>query len=131
MKVSARESSGPIHFDCFYEREQFPEDITEKDIELNDMAVTLTKIKALKPDMLVVSGHEKGALTAVSQIKAINVFCKAVTALAIAPYLLSPKRHSGDRSTALEGKPESSLFKGLWMPDQVRHDGPTDFMDRH
>jgi len=41
--------------------------------ELNDMAVTLAKIKALKPDMLVVSGHEKGAITAVTQIKAMKV----------------------------------------------------------
>jgi branched-chain amino acid transport system substrate-binding protein len=42
--------------------------------ELNDMSVTLTKVKALKPDVLVISGHEKGALTAVSQIKALQVY---------------------------------------------------------
>jgi branched-chain amino acid transport system substrate-binding protein len=42
--------------------------------ELNDMSNTLTKIKALKPDVLVVSGHEKGALTAASQIKALQVY---------------------------------------------------------
>jgi branched-chain amino acid transport system substrate-binding protein len=41
--------------------------------ELNDMSVTLTKIKALKPDVLVVSGHEKGALTAVTQIESLRV----------------------------------------------------------
>ena len=41
--------------------------------ELNDMSVTLTKVKALKPDLLLVSGHEKGALTAVSQIEAMKV----------------------------------------------------------
>lgn len=29
--------------------------------ELNDMAATLTKVKALRPDVLVVSGHSKGA----------------------------------------------------------------------
>ena len=29
--------------------------------ELNDMTATLTKVKALKPDLLVVSGHSKGA----------------------------------------------------------------------
>jgi branched-chain amino acid transport system substrate-binding protein len=28
--------------------------------ELDDMSVTLTKVKALKPDVLVISGHEKG-----------------------------------------------------------------------
>ncbi len=42
--------------------------------ELNDMSVTLTKIKALKPDVLVISGHEKGALTAISQIKSLQVY---------------------------------------------------------
>ncbi len=36
--------------------------------ELNDMTVTLTKVKALKPDVLVVSGHSKGAATAVRQM---------------------------------------------------------------
>jgi branched-chain amino acid transport system substrate-binding protein len=41
--------------------------------ELNDMSMTLGKIKALKPDVLVVSGHEKGALTAVTQIDALKV----------------------------------------------------------
>ena len=29
------------------------------------MSMTLTKIKALKPDVLIISGHEKGALTAI------------------------------------------------------------------
>jgi branched-chain amino acid transport system substrate-binding protein len=33
-----------------------------------DMSATLTKVKALKPDVLLISGHEKGALTAARQI---------------------------------------------------------------
>ena len=33
-----------------------------------DMSATLTKVKAVKPDVLLVSGHEKGALTAARQI---------------------------------------------------------------
>jgi len=33
-----------------------------------DMSATLAKVKALKPDVLLVSGHEKGALTAAKQI---------------------------------------------------------------
>lgn len=41
--------------------------------ELNDMAATLTKVKALKPDVLVVSGHAKGAATAVRQIAEMKV----------------------------------------------------------
>jgi predicted dehydrogenase len=31
---------GPIHFDCFYEREKYPEDVTEKGIELNAAPAT-------------------------------------------------------------------------------------------
>ncbi|MGE3308344.1 MAG: Gfo/Idh/MocA family protein [Limisphaerales bacterium] len=30
----------PIHFDCFYEREKYPEDVTEKSIELNAAPAT-------------------------------------------------------------------------------------------
>jgi predicted dehydrogenase len=30
----------PLHFDCFFEREQYPEDLTEKDIELNAAPAT-------------------------------------------------------------------------------------------
>jgi len=36
--------------------------------DLNDMSATLTKVRALRPDILVVSGHAKGAATAVRQI---------------------------------------------------------------
>ncbi len=41
--------------------------------ELNDMAATLSKVKATKPDVLVVSGHGKGALTAIRQISEMKV----------------------------------------------------------
>src|SRR3546814_647347 len=41
--------------------------------DLADMTGTLTKVKALKPDLLLVSGHEKGAATAVRQIAELNV----------------------------------------------------------
>jgi len=36
--------------------------------EINDMSATLTKVKALKPDLLVVSGHAKGATLVVRQV---------------------------------------------------------------
>ncbi len=36
--------------------------------DLSDMSPTLKKVKALKPDLLVVSGHSKGAATAARQI---------------------------------------------------------------
>ena len=41
--------------------------------ELNDMAATLAKTKALKPDILVVSGHSKGAALAVRQVEEMRV----------------------------------------------------------
>ena len=49
--------------------------------ELNDMAATLAKVKATKPDVLVVSGHSKGALTAIRQIaeKKVDVKMLAMT----------------------------------------------------
>jgi len=42
--------------------EQLPRD-------LSDMSSILTKVKLLKPDLLIVSGHSKGAATAVRQIE--------------------------------------------------------------
>jgi branched-chain amino acid transport system substrate-binding protein len=49
--------------------------------DLSDISATLTKVKALKPDILVVSGHSKGAATAARQIKEmrINVPMIAIT----------------------------------------------------
>ena len=41
--------------------------------ELNDMSATLTKVRALKPDVLVVSGHSKGAATAVRQVAEMKI----------------------------------------------------------
>jgi len=37
--------------------------------DLSDMSAILTKVKVLKPDVLIVSGHSKGAATAVRQIE--------------------------------------------------------------
>lgn len=41
--------------------------------ELNDMTATLQKVKATNPDMLIVSGHSKGAMTGVKQITDLKV----------------------------------------------------------
>src|SRR3954447_10453440 len=41
--------------------------------EINDMAATLTKVKAVKPDLLLVSGHEKGATLLVRQTSEMGV----------------------------------------------------------
>jgi branched-chain amino acid transport system substrate-binding protein len=41
--------------------------------ELNDMAATLLKVRALKPDVLAISGHAKGAITAIRQVAEMKV----------------------------------------------------------
>jgi branched-chain amino acid transport system substrate-binding protein len=41
--------------------------------DLNDISPTLTKVKALKPDVLIISGHEKGAVTATRQIGEMKI----------------------------------------------------------
>ncbi len=41
--------------------------------DLSDISATLTKIKALQPDIILVSGHTKGATTAVRQMKEMGV----------------------------------------------------------
>ncbi len=41
--------------------------------DLSDMSATLTKVKALKPDLLVVSGHSKGAATAARQLQELRI----------------------------------------------------------
>ena len=41
--------------------------------DLSDMSTTLTKAKALKPDILIVSGHSKGAATAARQINEMKI----------------------------------------------------------
>jgi branched-chain amino acid transport system substrate-binding protein len=41
--------------------------------DLNDISATLTKVKALKPDLILISGHEKGAATAARQMKEMQV----------------------------------------------------------
>lgn len=49
--------------------------------ELNDMSATLTKVKALRPDLLLISGHDKGASLAIRQLadQRVNVPMLALT----------------------------------------------------
>jgi branched-chain amino acid transport system substrate-binding protein len=42
--------------------------------DLNDMTATLTKVKALKPDALFISGHEKGAVLGIREVAAQRVY---------------------------------------------------------
>ena len=41
--------------------------------DLSDISATLTKVKALKPDILLFSGHTKGAITAARQMSEMGV----------------------------------------------------------
>jgi branched-chain amino acid transport system substrate-binding protein len=41
--------------------------------DLNDITGFLTKVKAIKPDLLIVSGHEKGAVTAARQMGDLKI----------------------------------------------------------
>lgn len=41
--------------------------------DLSDMSAILTKVKLIKPDVLIVSGHSKGAATAVRQIGEMKI----------------------------------------------------------
>ena len=41
--------------------------------DLSDMSTTLTKAKALKPDVMIISGHSKGAATAARQIEEMKI----------------------------------------------------------
>lgn len=41
--------------------------------DMNDMSATLTKVKALKPDLLVVSGHNKGVILGVRQVAEMKI----------------------------------------------------------
>ncbi|MBX3491471.1 MAG: amino acid ABC transporter substrate-binding protein [Parvibaculum sp.] len=49
--------------------------------ELNDMSATLSKVKALRPDLLLISGHDKGASLAIRQMadQRVNVPMLALT----------------------------------------------------
>ena len=41
--------------------------------DLSDMTATLTKVRALRPDVLVISGHARGAATAVRQLAELRI----------------------------------------------------------
>jgi len=64
----------PIHKDCLYEREQFPEDVTEKDIELHAAPATrlhmLDFLKAIEDRSRPVADIEEGHISTASCILA-------------------------------------------------------------
>ena len=64
----------PIHFDCVFEKEKFPEDVTEKDIELNAAPATrlhmLDFLAAIDKRSRPVADIEQGHISTASCILA-------------------------------------------------------------
>jgi len=91
IDLAVEKNGGPVAIAMAFEQDAFSQDVrlgivdaakrTGSEIiiddklpkELYDMAATLAKVKATKPDVLVVSGHSKGALTAIRQISEMKV----------------------------------------------------------
>ena len=73
--------------------------------ELDDMSVTLAKVKAMKPDILVVSGEEKGALTAVTQMQALKIYV---------PILVMTHCNSAKLAETLAEASEYAFCAGQW-----------------
>lgn len=64
----------PIHFECLFEREKYPEDVTEPDIELNAAPATRLHMqnwmKAIETDTLPIADIEEGHISTASCILA-------------------------------------------------------------
>ena len=75
--------------------------------DLNDMTPTLAKVRALKPDLLVVSGHSKGAATAVRQLSEQNVYV---------PMLAMTHCDSADIIGKFGEAAENTLCAAQWAP---------------
>jgi predicted dehydrogenase len=102
----------PIHFDCFYEREQYPEDVTEKDNELNAAPATrrhmLDFLAAIEKRSRPVADIEEGHISTASCILA-NVAMETGR-----PVIYDPKKRVvvGDReATRLLRKPYRSPWR--------------------
>jgi branched-chain amino acid transport system substrate-binding protein len=75
--------------------------------ELNDMAPILTKVKALRPDILIVSGHAKGAATVIRQVDEMRVQV---------PILAITHCDSADIINKFGGAAEYTLCATQWAP---------------
>ena len=75
--------------------------------DLSDMTPTLTKVRALKPDLLVVSGHSKGAATAIRQINEQNIYV---------PMLAMTHCDSADIIGKFGAGAENTLCASQWAP---------------
>ena len=81
-------SAKPIHFECLYEKEQFPEDVTEEDIELNAAPATRRHMRdflaAVEQRSRPVADIEEGHISTASCILA-NVSMQLGRALSYDP----------------------------------------------
>ena len=75
--------------------------------DLSDMTPTLTKVRALKPDLLVVSGHSKGAATAIRQINEQKIYV---------PMLAMTHCDSADIIGKFGAGAENTLCASQWAP---------------
>ena len=104
-------NSQPVHFDCVYEREQYPDDLKEKDIELNAAPATrrhlLDFLLAIEKRTRPVADIEQGHISTASCILA-NLSMKVGRTLSYDP---------GQR--VVVGDPEATAllrrsYRGLW-----------------
>jgi branched-chain amino acid transport system substrate-binding protein len=82
--------------------------------DLSDMAATLTKVKALKPDVLLVSGHEKGAATATRQIGEMDIHV---------PIIAITHCESADITNLFPEASEGVLCPTQWA-ETMKYEGP-------
>jgi branched-chain amino acid transport system substrate-binding protein len=73
--------------------------------DLSDISATLTKIKALRPDIILVSGHTKGATTATRQMKEMGIN---------APIVAMTHCESAKLTTQFPGASEGILCPTQW-----------------
>jgi predicted dehydrogenase len=111
-----RDNGEPIHKDCIYEREQFPEDVTEKDIELHAAPATrrhmLDFLAAIEDRSRPVADIEEGHISSASCILA-NIAMKLGRPLVYDPV---KRRIVGDDAT---NKLLSRPYRKPWT-----HPGP-------
>lgn len=102
----------PVHFECLFEREKYPEDVTEKDIELNAAPATRLHMKdflaAIEKRSRPVADIEDGHISTASCILA-NISMELQR-----PLVYDPKKRivTGDReATRLLARPYRAPYK--------------------
>ena len=83
--------------------------------DLNDMTATLIKVKALRPDVLLVSGHSKGAALLVRQIEELKVNAPIVALTHCESAQVTDRERFGDAA-------EGMLCASQWAPTLTYRD---------